>query len=289
MSFDVYLPLSLWLLLIIFVIVLERASKMNGKEVKHCSLCFHNGEPEDFYSSHNLKTRDGKIVTCPVLRKFVCNICGATGDVAHTIRYCPFNKDGAFNSGASLPQLKTRRNAAGNFSTRRMVCHPLPSNCWAQDSAQAEARKRELEAPKVHEVYQARQPVAMRTFVSKSSPPGTAGHFSTANAGASSGYNPYSGGHSYAPLPRGGLQAAGSRAVANHGHNHVWLSTKKVVPGLDQFFQRNFYPCNSSVGSGLFANNFQSGWGFSALESKVEDVGKLLEELRMGTTAVEGW
>jgi len=289
MSFDVYLPLSLWLLLIIFVIVLERASKMNGKEVKHCSLCFHNGEPEDFYSSHNLKTRDGKIVTCPVLRKFVCNICGATGDVAHTIRYCPFNKDGAFNSGASLPQLKTRRNAAGNFSTRRMVCHPLPSNCWAQDSAQAEARKRELEAPKVHEVYQARQPVAMRTFVSKSSPPGTAGHFSTATARALSGYNPYFGGHSYAPPPRGGLQAAGSRALANNGHNHVWLSTKKVVPGLDQFLHRNFYPVNTSVGSGLFASKIQAGWGFSALESKVEDVGKLLEELRMGTTAVEGW
>ena len=77
--------------------------------------------------------------------------------------------------------------------------------------------------------------------------------------------------------------------MANNGHNRVWLSTKEAVPGLDQFFHRNFYPCNTSVGSGLFANNFQAGWGFSALESKVEDVGKLLEELRMGTTAVEGW
>ena len=170
---------------------------------------------------------------------------------------------------------------------------------------QLKVRKRELEASKVREVNQARQPVAMRTFVSKSSPPGTAGNFSTVNAGASSGYNSYSGGHSYAPLPRGGLQAgmiryhlylyvtrydsAGSRAMANNGHNQVWLSTKKVVPGLDQFCHRNFYPCNTSVGSGLFANNFQAGWGFSALESKVEDVGKLLEELRMGTTAVEGW
>ena len=165
--------------------------------------------------------------------------------------------------------------------------------------------KREVEASKVHEVHQARQPVAMRTFVSKSSPPGTAGHFSTASARASPGYNPYFGGHSYAPTPRGGLQAgmikyricthitrynvAGSRALANDGHNHEWLSTKKVVPGLDQFCHRNFYPCNTSVGSGLFANNFEAGWGFSALESKVEDVGKLLEELRMGTTAVEGW
>ena len=34
-------------------------------------------------------------------------------------RYCPLNKDGTFSYGASLPQLKTRRNAAGNFSSRR--------------------------------------------------------------------------------------------------------------------------------------------------------------------------
>ena len=78
-------------------------------------------------------------------------------------------------------------------------------------------------------------------------------------------------------------------AMANNGHNHLWSSTKKAVPGLDQLFHRNFYPCNTSAVSGLFANRIQAGWGFSALESKVEDVGKLLEELRMGTTAVEGW
>ena len=106
----------------------------------------------------------------------------------------------------------------------RMVCHPLPSNCWAQDTAQPEVasacwdgrfrlsdvfkvRKREVEASKVREAHQVRQPVAMRTFVNKSSPPGTAGHFSAVNARASSGYSMYSGGHSYAPLPRGGLQA----------------------------------------------------------------------------------
>ena len=34
-------------------------------------------------------------------------------------RYCPLNKEGAFSNGASLPQLKTRRNTAGNFSSRR--------------------------------------------------------------------------------------------------------------------------------------------------------------------------
>merc|ERR1719192_2299566 len=140
----------LHVLLATFVcLALVRDTKMNGKEVKHCSLCFHNGEPEDYYSSHNLKTRDGRVVTCPVLRKFVCNICGATGDVAHTLRYCPLNKDGAFSNGASLPQLKTRRNAAGNFSSRRMLCHPLPSSCRARDDVRAEVLKLESEAAKL--------------------------------------------------------------------------------------------------------------------------------------------
>ena len=59
--------------------------------------------------------------------------------------------------GASLLQLKTRRNAAGNFSSRRcrvkwyvgeeclisttrMLCHPLPSSCRAWDEVHAEVR-----------------------------------------------------------------------------------------------------------------------------------------------------
>ena len=67
-------------------------------------------------------------------------------------RFCPLNKD-----GVSLPQLKTRRNAAGNFSSRRcrvkwyvgegcsisttrMLCHPLPSSCRAWDDVQAKVR-----------------------------------------------------------------------------------------------------------------------------------------------------
>ena len=63
-------------------------------------------------------------------------------------------------------------------------------------------------------------------------------------------------------------------------------SSKKVVSGSEQYF----YPNNISFGSaGILARKMQAGWGSSVLESKVEDVGKLLEELRMGTTAVEGW
>ena len=68
------------------------------------------------------------------------------------------------------------------------------------------------------------------------------------------------------------------------------LSSKKVVSGAEQYFHRTFYPNYNSFGSaGILARKMQAGWGFSVLESKVEDMGKLLEELRMGTTAVEGW
>ena len=59
--------------------------------------------------------------------------------------------------GVSLLQLKIRRNAAGNFSSRRwrvkwyvgeeclisttrMLCHPLPSSCRAWDEVHAEVR-----------------------------------------------------------------------------------------------------------------------------------------------------
>ena len=45
------------------------------------------------------------------------------------------------------------------------------------------------------------------------------------------------------------------------------------------------YPLRSSVGSGI---NRQAGWGMAMMSEKLEeDVGRLLAELRLGTTAVE--
>ena len=52
-----------------------------------CNFCWRNGETPQFYLSHPLE-EDG-IVRCPILRMFVCNICGKTGDEAHTPKYCP--------------------------------------------------------------------------------------------------------------------------------------------------------------------------------------------------------
>ena len=82
------------------------AEKQDEAKEKFCSLCHRNGESEMIYRSHCLKDPEGRVVTCPVLRKFTCTLCGATGDGAHTLRYCPLNKDGAYNSGASLADLK---------------------------------------------------------------------------------------------------------------------------------------------------------------------------------------
>ncbi|KAG8448483.1 hypothetical protein GDO86_015537 [Hymenochirus boettgeri] len=45
----------------------------------------------DFYNSHTLKNQQG-IIICPVLRKYICPLCGATGDTSHTLKICPFNR-----------------------------------------------------------------------------------------------------------------------------------------------------------------------------------------------------
>uniref|UniRef100_H3AZM7 Nanos C2HC-type zinc finger 3 n=1 Tax=Latimeria chalumnae TaxID=7897 RepID=H3AZM7_LATCH len=72
-----------------------------------CNFCKHNGESWQIYTSHNLKNEDGK-VSCPILRQHTCPQCHATGDFAHTKRFCPMTEKGY----ASVHQ-DASRNAAG--------------------------------------------------------------------------------------------------------------------------------------------------------------------------------
>lgn len=55
-----------------------------------CIFCKSNKEPPSFYKSHTIKDSSGN-VTCPVLFKYVCTFCGATGKNSHTDSYCDKN------------------------------------------------------------------------------------------------------------------------------------------------------------------------------------------------------
>lgn len=97
------------------------ASQTRSQKVKYnfCVFCKNNGEDESYYLSHTLKDDNGR-VTCPILYKYKCPICHATGPISHTIRYCPHNKGQAskYEEMAHITVLKQMRSSTGS---RRMI------------------------------------------------------------------------------------------------------------------------------------------------------------------------
>lgn len=105
-------------------------SQTRSHKVKYnfCVFCKNNGEDETFYLSHTLKDDYGR-VRCPVLWNYQCPICGATGAVSHTIRYCPENKDDKYHEDfAAITVLKSMRSSVGKRGPPGVIGGPPMNN-----------------------------------------------------------------------------------------------------------------------------------------------------------------
>ena len=90
--------------------------RRNSRSSDQCGFCKRNGEIAQIYNGHRLADPQGRVM-CPQLRVLVCELCGATGDGAHTRNYCPSNTQAR---SVALPTLlkSTPRQSDGKWRRR---------------------------------------------------------------------------------------------------------------------------------------------------------------------------
>lgn len=111
-----------------------RMRRKQGGKKEVCVFCRNNGEKEIIYTSHTLKDAQNS-VACPILRLYQCPICHASGDQAHTIKYCPYaEKDssclkmlGMSGSGSTSATNSANTSLIGGGSNGLMGMSSLPS------------------------------------------------------------------------------------------------------------------------------------------------------------------
>lgn len=91
------------------------SSKFHRKKQQICTFCKSNGESFNVYTSHVLRNINNEI-ECPILMAYVCPKCGATGKLAHTIKYCTALSEYERISLPTVKLFKEGRTSSGNMN-----------------------------------------------------------------------------------------------------------------------------------------------------------------------------